>query len=182
MAGVGGGRQDAPAPPPRRRARGDLTVARAAGVSEAMLVVPWLFLFVALVGAWFTANAYRPIHWPAPLALASFFAGWLTTELAFHHLAWQALATIVFVWAGALAAWPGWLALTITLVSWLGLARCYGRALGAESVVEEALVDALGPDYAERILPDVRERFAPGIDWRQVALPFPMRHQEVERI
>src|SRR5438093_55527 len=35
----------------------------------------------------------------------SFFAGWLTTELALHHLAWQALLTAAFVWAGALAAW-----------------------------------------------------------------------------
>ena len=145
-------------------------------------LVPWLFLFVALVGAWFTANAYRPVHWPAPLALASFFAGWLTTELAFHHLAWQAVATIVFVWAGALAMWPGWLALGITIVSWIGLVRCYGRALRAEAAVEDALAGTLGPDYVDRILPDVRERFAPGIDWKQIALPFPMRHPEVERI
>jgi acetyl esterase/lipase len=149
---------------------------------ELQPLVPWLFLFVALVGAWFTVNAYRPIHWPAPLALASFFAGWLTTELAFHHMAWQAAATAFFVWAGALATWPGWLALGITLVSWFGLARCYGRALGAEAAVEGALETALGEGYAERILPDVRERFAPGIDWKQIALPFPMRHPEVERI
>ncbi len=145
-------------------------------------LVPWLFLLVALIGAWFTANAYRPIHWPAPLALASFFAGWLTSELAFHHLAWQATATVVFVWAGALATWPGWLALGITFISWLGLARCYGRALGAEAAVEEGLKSALGADYTDRILPDVRERFAPGIDWKQIVLPFPMRHPEVERI
>jgi acetyl esterase/lipase len=144
--------------------------------------VPWLFLFVALVGAWFTVNAYRPIHRPAPLALASFFAGWLTTELAFHHLAWQALATALFVWAGALATWPGWLALGITFVSWLGLSRCYGRALGAEAAVEHGLAAALGADYTEHIRPDVRERLAPGIDWKQIALPFPMRHPEVERI
>ena len=46
--------------------------------------VPWLFLVVASIGAWFTFNTYRPIHWPAPAAAFSFFAGWLTTELALH--------------------------------------------------------------------------------------------------
>jgi xanthine dehydrogenase molybdopterin-binding subunit B len=34
-------------------------------------------------------------------------AGWLTTELAFHHLAWQAAATALFVWLGALATCTG---------------------------------------------------------------------------
>ena len=143
---------------------------------------PWLFLVVALVGAWFTFNAYRPIGSPATLATVSFFAGWLTTELAFHHLGWQVVATIVFVWAGALAAWPGWVALGITIVSWLGLARCYSRARQAEEAVEQALVGALGEDYEQRILPTVRERLAPAIDWRQIALPFWMRHAEVERV
>jgi acetyl esterase/lipase len=150
--------------------------------SALVSVLPWLFLGAALVGGWFTFNAYRPIHWPAPLALMSFFAGWLTTELAFHHLAWQLVMTALFVWAGALAAWPGWLGLAITLVSWVFLARCYVRARQAEAVVERALTTALGPDYRARILPAVREQFAPGIDWRQIMLPFPMRHPEVERI
>ena len=144
--------------------------------------LPWLFLYVALVGAWFTFNAYRPFHWPAPLALLSFFAGWLTTELAFHHLAWQAAMTVLFVWGGALAAWPGRVALAVTLLSWAGLLRCWAGARRAEAAVEGALAAALGPDYAERIVPAVREQFAPRVDWRQIALPFPMRHAEVERI
>ena len=143
---------------------------------------PWLFLVAAVVGAWFTFNAYRPINWPAPMALGSFFAGWLTTELAFHHIAWQAVMTLVFVWAGALTAWPGWVALGLTLVSWIGLARCYVKARAAEGVVETALTTALGGDYVERILPAVREQFAPAVDWWQIALPFPMRHASVERI
>ncbi|MGH7895109.1 MAG: alpha/beta hydrolase fold domain-containing protein [Candidatus Binatia bacterium] len=144
--------------------------------------VPWLFLVAALVGAWFTYNAYRPIHWPAPVALASFFAGWLTTELAFHHLAWQLAMTLGFMWAGALAAWPGWVGLGITLVSWGGLARCYATAGQAEWVVESALAGALGSDYIARVLPAVREQLAPSVDWWQIALPFPMRHRDVERV
>ena len=66
--------------------------------------------------------------------------------------------TALFIRLGALQAWPGWAALAITIVSWLGLARCYGSARGAERAVEEALAKAPGDDYAERILPAVREQ------------------------
>ena len=86
--------------------------------------IPWIFFAVAVIGAWFTWNAYRPIYRPAPLAVLSFFAGWLTAELAIHHILWQVAVTAVFVWAGALAAWPGVVGLGITLVSWVALARC----------------------------------------------------------
>ena len=144
--------------------------------------MPWLFLAVSLVGAWFTFNGYRPVFAGGRRAVLSFFAGWLTTELALHHIAWQMLFTAAFVWAGALRAWPGWLGLAITIVSWIGLWRCYWHASGAEAVVETALCKGLGSDYRERILPEVSEKFAPGVDWRQILLPFPVRHPEVERI
>lgn len=143
----------------------------------------WLFLLAALVGAWFTWNAYRPTYRPAPLAVASFFAGWLTTELALHHVAWQIAATLVFVRLGALDAWPGWVALGVTLVSWGFLWRAHGRAWEAEAAVEDALTAGLGSDYRSQIDPGVAARFAPGVDWAQILLPFPIRRGgEVERI
>ena len=83
--------------------------------------MPWLFLTVSLIGAWFTFNAYIPQRRTGPLVVPSFFAGWLTSELSAHHFAWQLAATLFFVWAGALRAWPGWVGLGITLASWLGL-------------------------------------------------------------
>ena len=144
--------------------------------------ISWLFLAAALWGAWFTWNAYRPIYRPAGLATLSFFAGWLTTELALHHILWQVAATVLFVWAGALAAWPGWLALGIVVVSWIGLARAFVNARTAERVVEAALEKGLGANYRERVLPGVQERLAPEIDWRRILLPFPMSHPEVERL
>ena len=30
--------------------------------------IPWLFIVVATIGAWFTFNTYRPIHWLSPAA------------------------------------------------------------------------------------------------------------------
>lgn len=142
----------------------------------------WLFLFVSLVGAWFTYNAYRPVYAPAPRAAVSFMAGWLTTELALHHIAWQVGLTLLFAWAGALQAWPGLLGLGISIVSWAALWRCYWRAREAEGLVEGALQNGLGAGYREEIDAEIAEKFAPVIDWRQILLPFPIRHPEVERI
>jgi acetyl esterase/lipase len=144
--------------------------------------ISWLFLGAALWGGWFTWNAYRPIYRPAGLATVSFFAGWLTTELALHHILWQVVFTILFIWAGALAAWPGWVALALVVASWLGLARAFTSARTAELVVERALETGLGANYRERVLPGVQERLAPEIDWRRILLPFPMSHPDVERL
>jgi acetyl esterase/lipase len=145
-------------------------------------VVSWLFLAASLWGAWFTYNGFRPIAQPSRRAALSFFAGWLTTELALHHLGWQAAMTALFVWAGALRAWPGVVGLGITLFSWAGLFRLFTSARTAEAVVETALRDGLGAGYREEILPEVARKFAPAIDRRQLLLPFPVRHPEVERI
>lgn len=144
--------------------------------------VSWLFLVASVWGAVFTYNGFRPVERPSRRAAISFFAGWLTTELALHHLVWQVLATAVFVWLGALAAWPGRVGLAITLVSWAGLIRLFTSARSAETVVEEALVATLGPEYRSAIPRAIVENFAPSVDWHQLLLPFPVRHPEVERI
>jgi acetyl esterase/lipase len=144
-------------------------------------IVPWLFLGAASVGAWFTLNAYRPFHRPAVLAALSFFAGWLTTELALHHLIWQAAATAGFVVFGGLAAWPGFVALGMTVVSWFFLLRCQRKAREAERVMDAALKDGLGATYAADIPEELAGPLAPTIDWRSLLVPIPVRHPEVER-
>jgi len=143
---------------------------------------PWLLLLVSLAGAGLTYNAYRPLYAPSRRAVVSFFAGWLTTELALHHVAGQLLVTVVFIRMGALRAWPGELGLLISIASWLALTRLYWRGRKVAPVVERALRTGLGEDYEAKILPEVRARFAQGIDWKSVILPFPINHAEVERI
>src|SRR5437899_12907088 len=61
----------------------------------------WLFLAASLWGAWFTWNALRPMAGASRRGVVSFFACWLTGELALHPLAWQVGMTLVFAWAGA---------------------------------------------------------------------------------
>ena len=146
------------------------------------LGIPSLFLMVSIWGAWFTFNGLWPRYRGGRIAMVSFFAGWLTTELALHHIAWQVVFTGAFVWAGALAAWPGWLGLGITLVSWAGLLRCFFAARTAEDVVEAALVDGLGADYRRRIAPELLGRLGDGLDWRQLIVPIPLRRPEVQRV
>lgn len=152
------------------------------GVTHHPLAIPIAFLFVSLVGALFSANAYRPFTRDGRLSIGVFFAGWLTSELPIHHLAWQVLAAAAFVWAGALSAWPGYVALAIALGSWAGLVRMSQKAGGAGDVVERALVEALGPDYADRIDAAERARLASPQSLGQLILPFLPRHPDVERV
>jgi acetyl esterase/lipase len=143
-------------------------------------LIPWSFLLVSLIGAAGSYNALYPRYAPARRAAVSFFAGWLTSELALHHVAWQALATAAFVWAGALRAWPGLLGLAVTLSSWATLGYVWWLGRGGGAAVEQALQTTFGADYAERILPEIRLRLSAGIAWRPVVLPFPIRDRAVE--
>ena len=144
--------------------------------------MPWLFLLLSGFGGWLTFNAYRPMFSAPRRATFSFFAGWLTAELALHQIAVQALLTVVFIRCGALRAWPGRLGLLISVGSWAALALLYWRAHDVETVVEQALSAGLGPDYRDKILPPLRAQFASTVDWRRIFVPFPMRHPEVERL
>ena len=138
----------------------------------------WLFLAVTLVGALFTFNAYLPrppqSSW---LAIPSFFAGWLTSELVPHHFAWQLAATGFFVWKGALDAWPGWLGLGITVASWAALLAMVPVARRSERVVESALAEGLGLSYrAETLDTELRE---PSYEHLPVLNPFRFGHPDV---
>jgi acetyl esterase/lipase len=141
--------------------------------------MPWVFLAVTVIGALFTFNAYVPHRRTGPLVVPSFFAGWLTSELSAHHFAWQVAATIFFVWAGALEAWPGWVGLGITFVSWAGLLTLVPISRRAEPVVEASLAAALGPDYREAILPEIAGRMTDPAPPRRRVNPFRFRDPAV---
>lgn len=138
--------------------------------------MPWVFLTVSTLGAWLSWNAYRPFRRHVVLAGVSFFAGWLTSELAVHQLLFQLAATGILVWLGALEAWPGWVALAISTVSWWFLWGCLRRARGAEQVVEKALAEGLGASYREA-LATLEQR----VEWRHLALPLPLARGLVVR-
>jgi acetyl esterase/lipase len=133
-------------------------------------VISWLFLLVSLVGAAFTYNALRP-HFTSPRrAVLSFFAGWLTGELALHHVAVQAVLTVGFISMGALARWPGVAGLAITIASWIGLVATWLHGRSARQIVADALTQGLGDGYGDNILPELSARLAAEIAWRRPTL------------
>lgn len=146
------------------------------------MLASWLFLLVCAVGAALVWNVFFPLRAGVRLSALSFFLGWLTGELALHHVFWQAVATAGFAAFGALEHWPGRLGLAIAGVSWAALLFHTARGLEAGRAMERALVEAAGPDYAARIEPAACARLSTGLEWRTIARPFPIRHPDVERI
>lgn len=146
------------------------------------LAVPSVYLAASSVGAAFALNAHRPLAREGGLSISVFFAGWLTGELPLHHVVWQLAGTLVFAWLGALGAWPGWVGLGITMVSWVALVDLYTRARHTRELCERALVEGLGAGYEKQITSAWLERLNPLPPLAEMLLPFSMRRKDVERI
>ncbi len=145
-------------------------------------MVSWIFLAVCIVGASFTFNAYLPSKRLLPAVVPSFLASLVTIEMAGFHIAWQAVATLVFAFLGAFDHWAGWLGLAITFVSWNGLGALIVRARRTSTVMEHALEDALGTGYRDRIRPDLAAHLTDTLHWRHLLLPLLFRERDVEKI
>ena len=143
------------------------------------MTTSWLFLAVSIYGALYTLVAYRPPRWSIGVGPV-FFAHWLTTELATHHLVWQAVATVVFARLGAFSHWPGWVGLGITALSWAGLVGLVRQAHRVETAVEEALRDGLGGEYRAELGGrfDSRQR----LPRYRLAMAFHFRRRDVQRV
>ncbi len=101
----------------------------------------WVYLAVSVNGAAYTLNAYRPTRNNRLLFFWSFFASWITVELAPFHLLWQVIATGLFAAGGALRSRPGRIGLAVTLASWAGLALSVRQSLAARHEIRTALRD-----------------------------------------
>src|SRR5438105_7193731 len=89
--------------------------------------------------------------------------------------------TLGFSLSGGLAGTSGEVALGFSLASLVCLAYLVAVSMRTRHVAEDALRETLGDDYLTRISrrhPDYDLR----VPWRQLVLPFWMRHPDVERI
>lgn len=101
----------------------------------------WAYLVVSINGAAYTVNAFRPARKNRVLYGWSFFASWITIELAPLHLLWQVFATAIFAWKGALRSTPGRLGLAVTVASWVGLVVSVRQSFAARHEIRDALRD-----------------------------------------
>lgn len=129
----------------------------------------WLFLVATAVGLAFTVNAFWPVSNHKRFYIPSFLFSWLTMELAAHHLAWQAAATLVFVRLGALEAWPGWVGLGLSIVSWTGLVWLLMQGHRAHRTMHRTLERGSIPEVEHRI------------PLRRLLIPFPFAEARARR-
>ncbi|HVU60626.1 MAG TPA: alpha/beta hydrolase [Mycobacteriales bacterium] len=136
---------------------------------------------LAALGAGLTVNAVRPMPNSSPVAIPSFFAAWLTSELAPQNLIVTAAAS-----KGLLLAKRGRLSredkavLGLNAVSAAGLAAMTVQGMRVRGIVERALAEALGSDYLAQLdpAPTKADLTTP---WRQVFTPWRTSHPDVKR-
>jgi acetyl esterase/lipase len=134
------------------------------------LVAAVILLLGSLISAAFTYNAYLPVRGDRRLLIPSFFASWLTMELAGHHLLWQMLVSAGLVALGALHHVVGWLGLAVSGISWIGLIVLIVQGRGSAQAMRDALSGVVTNWAGNRIA------------WWRLITPMPFRHAAVRRV
>src|SRR5947209_20322111 len=98
------------------------------------------FFAVALIGFLLAANGRRPLpsFW---LSIPTFFAGWLTVELAPQHLVLHVIVTIAFIAAGAVHGGLGIAAVVLSIATAALLVSIISVASRSRRVVAQALCE-----------------------------------------
>ncbi|MCW2600199.1 MAG: putative secreted alpha/beta hydrolase [Frankiales bacterium] len=130
-----------------------------------------VLLVLSLVGLLAVLNGLRPMRW-TPLLLPSFFAAWLTVELAPQLLLLTVVGTGVCVAGGALSG-VGWGGLTVMTLAALGLCWMVLQSERAAAVADAALAE--WPDSGE---PEVH---VAGLV-RRFFVPMAFSHPDVVRV
>jgi acetyl esterase/lipase len=138
------------------------------------------FLALSATAAALTANALRPQRNRA-LMVPSFFASWLTAELAPHNLAATVAGTTAHIARRGIRTKRDVAALALSAASAAGLARIISESRRARDDLERALGEGLGESWATEFddQPDPGEM---GTPWRQLLQPFRFQHPDVVRV
>ncbi len=144
--------------------------------------MPWLLFGFGLACALATTISLWPPHRPGVAALGAWLVGWLTSELALHHLAGQLVIGGVLAATGGLDRAVGAIGLAALGLSALGLVHHVRLATDSTRVVERGLAAGLGRDYHDRIPAAVRAAYDPTTSWRRLATILPWRPRTVQRI
>ena len=101
-----------------------------------------------MTGALLTANALHPAKASSPLAVPSFFASWLASELAPYNLAITAAATGTgLVRNGIPSSRRDRVTLGLNLATIAGLSAIVKQSLGSKRIIDDALLETF-PDIS----------------------------------
>jgi acetyl esterase/lipase len=140
------------------------------------------FFLLSLLFGWLAYNLFNPVYRHQGLSVVSFLSGWLTGELAVHHIVWQVLLVFLFVWSGAVDGFFGALGLLICIAAWLAMGYFHVAGNAAREQMEVALQTGLGEDYRLMINEDFRARFPASPDTSAMMKPFAGIDHSVEVI
>jgi acetyl esterase/lipase len=132
---------------------------------------PTRFLLASAAAAAVTASALRPADRYGPGASPAFAFGGPTAELPLHAGAAQAALLALLARGGGARGLRGALGLGLGVASAAGLWRLYRDAQASRQVLEDALVEGLGPDYRTAIGADYLPAAEAGLTRRSVLLP-----------
>jgi acetyl esterase/lipase len=143
------------------------------------------FLKLSATGAALTLNGLRPLPGSNPLSLPSFFAGWLTSELAPHNLAVTVAGTAAHLRQRRRTGRPldrdDRISLALNALSVAGLAVMIRQGMRSADVMERALTGDLADDYVARLDPAPTKADL-ATPWKHVLLPFTFKHPAVQRV
>src|SRR3954454_21607411 len=112
------------------------------------------FVRLSAAGAALTLNGLRPLPGSNPLAVPSFFSGWLTSELAPHNLAITVAGTSAYVARrtrrGTLSR-EDRVGVGLNLLSVAGLAWIIPQVIKLADEVERSLTSGLHDELASRL-------------------------------
>ncbi len=131
-----------------------------------------LFLLLSLLFAWLAYNLYHPVYHHLKLSVLSFMAGWLTGELALHHIIWQVLLVSLFILGDAVQGFSGAFGFLLCVTSWLAMGYFYINGNEAEHEMNAALTEGLGEGYENQAKETFRTRFPLAPDLEAIKKPF----------
>lgn len=133
-------------------------------------LVGLLALLLGVVSVALAWNASRPFFRSGVLGALSFFAGWLTCELAAHQVIVQTFVLGFLVWLGALDTTYGLVGTGLTIGSFVALIRLHRRGLLAEQATRAAVIETFGEEFVGPPKP---------FSLRSVLRPFNLAHRSV---
>ncbi|MFN2545766.1 MAG: alpha/beta hydrolase fold domain-containing protein, partial [Actinomycetota bacterium] len=141
-----------------------------------------ILLIESIVALAFVVNALRPLPWWTGLSIPSFLTSWLTMELAPQSLVIGVGVTAGLVAAGGWRGTAGAVGIGLSVLTWAGLVAMIVQAQRVRGIVDRALDEGLGDEWLARIAPHRQTDYDLRVPWRQLVMPFWMRHPDVERI